>query len=254
MGENGTGKTTFLQMLAGNFDKAKGDKADAKAGYPSAQEEYDSLPISLLGMGITMSYKRQDYAPKYRRYTKTVRELLERNLQIAFTDTLFKLFVMRPLRIEELMDLNVNTLSGGELQRLAITVCLGTPAFVYLIDEPSAGLDCEQRGIVAKVIKRWLINHLGRTCFVIEHDCLMMSAMADKMVLFSGQPGVEATVGSPTSVADGFNSFLETLDVTFRRDPANHRRRINKENSVKDRSQKSSGKFYLLDDNDDDSD
>merc|ERR1719245_2866861 len=191
-----------------------------------------------------MAYKRQDYAPKYRRYTKTVRELFERNLQVAFTDSLFKLFVMKPLRVDLLMDTPVNVLSGGELQRLAIVVCLGTPANVYLIDEPSAGLDCEQRIIVAKVIKRWIISHLGRTCYVIEHDMLMMSALADRMILFSGTPGVEATAHAPTSVVDGFNGFLKLLDVTFRRDPVNFRPRINKGGSVKDRAQKASGQFY----------
>jgi len=244
MGENGTGKTTYLQMLAGLHDTVISDASAEK-------KEYDNLPVSLLGMGITMSYKRQDYAPKYRRYTKTVRELCEKNLQIAFTDSLFKLFVMRPLRIDELMDLTVSTLSGGELQRLAITVCLGTPAMVYLIDEPSAGLDCEQRVIVAKVIKRWLISHLGRTCFVIEHDCLMMSALADRMILFEGEPGVETYARSPGTVEAGFNAFLKNLDVTFRRDPTNYRPRVNKPASTKDKDQKSAGKYYLLEVDDD---
>lgn len=198
-----------------------------------------------------MSYKRQDYAPKFRRYAKPVRELLERNLPAAFADNLFKMYVMKPLRIEELMDLTVSTLSGGELQRLAITICLGTPAMVYLIDEPSAGLDCEQRVIVAKVIKRWLISHLGRTCFVIEHDSLMMSALADRMILFEGRPGVETTARSPSTVSDGFNAFLKTLDITLRRDPVNWRPRVNKHGSAKDTEQKSAGMYFLLDAEDD---
>ena len=50
--------------------------------------------------------------------------------------------------------LQVKNLSGGELQRVAITLCLGKPADVYLIDEPSAYLDSEQRLHAAKVIKR----------------------------------------------------------------------------------------------------
>lgn len=54
-------------------------------------------------------------------------------------------------QIEELMDQEVQNLSGGELQRVAITMCLGVPADVYLIDEPSAYLDSEQRIIAAKV-------------------------------------------------------------------------------------------------------
>lgn len=239
MGENGTGKTTYIEMLAGLHDKTTPSEVEGE------KPSYDSVPLSLLGMGVTMSYKKQDYAPKFRRYTKTVRELFERNLPAAFQDSLFKLFVMRPLRVEELIDLQVNHLSGGELQRLAITVCLGTPAAVYLIDEPSAGLDCEQRIIVAKVIKRWVVSHLNRTCYVIEHDTLMMAALADRMILFTGTPGVEATAHSPCSVRDGFNDFLKSLDVTFRRDPSNHRPRLNKMHSVKDTQQKAAGTFSL---------
>ena len=60
---------------------------------------------------------------------------------------------MRPLKIEALMDQEVQNLSGGELQRVAMTLCLGKPADVYLIDEPSAYLDSEQRLAAAKVIK-----------------------------------------------------------------------------------------------------
>merc|ERR1719387_323594 len=135
---------------------------------------------------------------------------------MAFTDQMFKLLVVKPLGMDDLMDLPVASLSGGELQRLAIVVCLGTPASVYLIDEPSAGLDCEQRVIVAKVIKRWVVSHMQRTCFVIEHDCLMMSALADRMVLFDGNPGIETCAHSPSLVGDGFNAFLKMLDVTFR--------------------------------------
>ena len=61
---------------------------------------------------------------------------------------------MKPLKIEDIIDQEVPNLSGGELQRVAITLCLGKPADVYLIDEPSAYLDSEQRLVAAKVIKR----------------------------------------------------------------------------------------------------
>ena len=43
------------------------------------------------------------------------------------------------------------------------------------------------------------------------------------------------------------NKFLEQLDITFRRDPTNHRPRINKLSSVKDQEQKKSGNFFFLD-------
>ena len=60
--------------------------------------------------------------------------------------------VMRPLKMDALMDQEVQNLSGGELQRVAMTLCLGKPADVYLIDEPSAYLDSEQRLACANVL------------------------------------------------------------------------------------------------------
>ena len=66
---------------------------------------------------------------------------------------------MRPLKIEALMDQEVQNLSGGELQRVAMTLCLGKPADVYLIDEPSAYLDSEQRLAAAKVMLKWFYRY-----------------------------------------------------------------------------------------------
>lgn len=54
-------------------------------------------------------------------------------------------------QVDVLLDQEVQHLSGGELQRVAITMCLGKPADIYLIDEPSAYLDSEQRIVAAKV-------------------------------------------------------------------------------------------------------
>lgn len=62
--------------------------------------------------------------------------------------------MIKPLKIDDIMDQEIQNLSGGELQRVALTLCLGKPADVYLIDEPSAYLDSEQRIVAAKVIKR----------------------------------------------------------------------------------------------------
>ena len=72
----------------------------------------------------------------------------------------FNTDVMKPLRMEMLLDQEVKNLSGGELQRVAITLALGTPADVYLIDEPSAYLDSEQRIVAAKVHSDWCYARL----------------------------------------------------------------------------------------------
>ena len=53
---------------------------------------------------------------------------------------------------------------------------------------------------------------------------------------------------SPQSLLNGMNKFLESLEITFRRDPKNYRPRINKKDSVKDSEQKRSGNFFFLED------
>lgn len=71
----------------------------------------------------------------------------------------------------------VRNLSGGELQRVAITLALGTPADIYLIDEPSAYLDSEQRIIAAKVCIGGDLSHL------VSCVCIKLAAAALLMVL-----------------------------------------------------------------------
>merc|ERR1712196_15877 len=148
-------------------------------------------------------------------------------------------------------DQKVKDLSGGELQRTAITLALGKPADVYLIDEPSAYLDSEQRILAGKVIKRFIL-HAKKTAFVVEHDFIMATYLADRVVVYDGRPGIETRARSPQGLLTGMNTFLEQLGITFRRDPTNYRPRINKLNSQKDREQKASGNFFFMDDEADD--
>jgi ATP-binding cassette subfamily E protein 1 len=140
----------------------------------------------------------------------------------------------------------VQTLSGGELQRVAIVLALAKPCDIYLIDEPSAYLDSEQRVIASKVMKRWIMTS-KRAAFVVEHDFIMATYMADKVVVFDGIPAKDTFCTAPESMVSGMNKFLKMMDITFRRDPNNFRPRINKHASVKDMEQKKSGNYFLMD-------
>lgn len=100
---------------------------------------------------LHVSYKNQKINPK--RATK-VKDLLLEKIRDSCTHPQFVTDVMKPLQIEQLMDQEITKLSGGELQRVALCVCLGKPADIYLMDEPSAYLDSEQHIVAAKVIKR----------------------------------------------------------------------------------------------------
>jgi len=221
LGENGTGKTTFIRMLAG---------VDA--------EKKEEIP------DLKVSYKPQKIAPKFE---GSVYDLLQTKIKGLFLDPDFQTTVTKPLSIDHLMDNEVKTLSGGELQRVALVLALGKPANVYLIDEPSAYLDSEQRLIAAKVIKKFILNS-KKAGFIVEHDFIMATYLADLVIVYEGEPGRKCKANSPQQLVSGMNKFLCLMGITFRRDPTNYRPRINKLESVKDKEQKLSGNFFVLED------
>ena len=151
--------------------------------------------------------------------------------------------IAQPLQLDRIMEQNLTDLSGGERQRVAIAAALSEDADLYLLDEPSAHLDVEQRVRAARAIRRYAENH-GATVLVIDHDIYMMDLLADRLMVFDGEPAVSGHAGPPQDMRSGMNDFLANLDVTFRRDERTKRPRVNKPGSQKDREQKRAGEYY----------
>ncbi|MCW4023620.1 MAG: ribosome biogenesis/translation initiation ATPase RLI [Candidatus Bathyarchaeota archaeon] len=218
LGPNGIGKTTFVKILAGV------EETDDKTKFGE----------------LTVSYKPQYIAPDY---PGTVQDLLMSVAKENFVSSWYKTEIAQPLRLQALMDRNIMELSGGELQKVAIAACLSRKCDLFLLDEPSAYLDVDERLNMAKTLRRVVEAH-GTPAFVVEHDVVTQDFIADRLMVFNGEPGISGTAHPPMSLREGMNSFLKEMDITFRRDSTTFRPRVNKEGSQMDVFQKGIGEYY----------
>ncbi|MFQ6137164.1 MAG: ribosome biogenesis/translation initiation ATPase RLI [Candidatus Hydrothermarchaeales archaeon] len=219
LGPNATGKTTFVKMLAGVIEADHGE----------------------VDIDVKVSYKPQYIKPEFE---GTVGEVLEKTVK-DFGSKLFNSEIARPLELEYIYPLYLQDLSGGELQKVSIAMCLGQKAEIYLLDEPSAYLDVEQRLNLAKMIRRILENRKAAG-IVVDHDILFTDYISDRLMVFYGEAGVKGTSTPPMEMKEGMNRFLKNLKITFRRDAETGRPRANKLGSQKDKEQKAKGEYYYL--------
>ncbi|RMF05805.1 ribosome biogenesis/translation initiation ATPase RLI [Candidatus Woesearchaeota archaeon] len=211
LGPNGIGKTTFVKILAGVQKPDTGEISDK----------------------VKVSYKPQYLEPTDEPVASAARDVISKyDVQLA-----------RPLGIHELLDKKLSDLSGGELQRVAIAVCLAREADLYLLDEPSAYLDVEQRLLVSKVIRDVMETRTG-SALVVDHDLLFVDYLSESLIVLEGTPAKEGAVKGPFTMEEGMNRFLSRLSITLRRDMESKRPRINKEDSRKDREQRAAQKWY----------
>jgi len=213
LGKNASGKTTFIKILAG-------------------VETSDNNEVDV---GLKVSYKPQYISVK----NAKVKQLNLKNELIE------KFSVMA------LMEKNIDELSGGELQKVAIVDCLSKDADIYLLDEPSAYLDVEERLNMAKILRSFA-GEKEKGIFVIDHDILFIDYISDALIVFERKRAekdiiVEGHASSVLSVRDGMNKFLKSVGITFRREPETGRPRANKSGSVIDRGQKEKGEYYYTD-------
>lgn len=210
LGENGIGKTTFVRILAGVLRQDKGESTKVRVSYkPQYLEVSDTLVIDALKQAF-MKYENQ---------------------------------IIHPLNIGSLSLNRLSELSGGELQRVAIAHCLQHDADLYLLDEPSAYLDSEQRLVLSKVVGDF-IEKKESSALIVDHDLLFIDYISDRLMVFEGKPAAEGIVTGPFDMEEGMNKFLKELGITVRRDSESGRPRVNKVNSRLDREQKESGKYY----------
>lgn len=219
-GANALGKTTFMKIIAG---------------------------IEKTTEGSVEIHSKISYKPQYisQDYDGDVKSLLYYVYQNAIEGSLVEDQIVIPMGIKKLYDKNVKNLSGGELQKIAITSTLIQDAEIYALDEPSAFLDIEERIALAKFIQRF-VRAQNKSAIIIDHDMQLIDIVADSLIIFEGSPSIEGYASAPMSKINGMNQFLKNLSITFRRDDSTGRPRVNKDLSRLDKMQKESGEYYYI--------
>ncbi|MFB6104244.1 MAG: ribosome biogenesis/translation initiation ATPase RLI [Halobacteriaceae archaeon] len=221
VGPNGIGKSTFAQLLAGELTPDSGS----------------------LEMALDVAYK-----PQYVEAEDPIRvDAFLSTITDDVGSSYWQTEIADPLTLDPLFEQQLPDLSGGERQRVAIAACLSQDADLYVLDEPSAHLDVEQRVRATRAIRRYAENN-ETTAMVIDHDIYMIDLLSDRLLVFDGEPAVNGHAAPPQGMREGMNEFLANIGVTFRRDERLGRPRINKPGSRLDREQREAGEYYYAPD------
>jgi len=220
IGPNSIGKTTFMKILAGLVKTDSGK----------------------INKNVNISYK-----PQYLKsdFHGTVHSLLSSVDDAMLEESLFQTEILKPLKIMKLYEKQVNELSGGELQKVAILMCLMQNAAIYALDEPSAFVDVEDRLVIGRAINKFIKNR-GKSAIIIDHDIQLIDLISDKLIIFQGQPGINGKSSGIQNKFEGMNAFLKDMQITYRRDIESGRPRVNKPGSRLDREQKTLGVYYHI--------
>ena len=160
VGPNGSGKSTLLAAIAGDIAPAKGTI--------TIDDHHPILtaPETLARMR-SMVIQNQNFSVGF-----TVREIIEMAGPAEE--------IMKSLKIEQLADRFVTTLSGGEAQRVAIAQAIAQDVPVLLLDEPLAAQDIQSRRAIIDILQG--LAESGKTVVVVAHSAETELSWADKII------------------------------------------------------------------------
>ncbi len=216
LGKNGIGKSTAIKILAGtlkpNFGEVKDVSYDELIKRFKGSETQKFFEKIKKGE-INIAYKPQDIDQIPRNYEGTVHELLKK----VDEKKEFKKIIDQ-FDLNEILENNIRTLSGGELQRVAIAATFLKNANFYVFDEPTSYLDIKQRLKISKSIRE--LSNENTAVMVIEHDLVVLDSMTDLVQIMYGKEAAWGTVSQPRSTREGINvylsGFLKEENVRFR--------------------------------------
>jgi putative ABC transport system ATP-binding protein len=179
MGPSGCGKTSLLSMLAGILRPLRG------------QISVDGLEVTRLAGGRLTDYRRHRVGVVFQAFNLVPSLSAAENVQVPLRAAGLRPRQARRRALELLEQMGLGerashrpgALSGGQQQRVAIARALALDPPLLLADEPTAHLDREQVGRVARLLRE--IADEGRTVLVATHDDRIVP-LADRAIALDG--------------------------------------------------------------------
>ena len=206
LGRNGMGKSTVVNILSGNIKPNLGNY-DEPPEWEEILKFYSGTELKshfelIKENQIRASIKPQQVHHIVNAFEGTGKDLLEKYDERGVSKDLVK-----KLSLENSLEQDLKELSGGELQRLAVTVAASKEADFYFFDEPSSYNDVFQRAGVAKVIHS--LAEIGKSVMVVEHDMTLLDYLSDYIEVLYGVPAAYGIVSGIMSTKVGINVFLD---------------------------------------------
>jgi len=169
-GPNGSGKTTLLNILAGVLSPSKGEVAVER------------------GLKRGYSYQHPKLSDEL-----TAGENISFFSQLSGGDADWSRNLIREMKLDRIMNENVDELSSGTRKRMEIAVGLLNNPDIILMDEPTAGLDIESTKEIVELIK--FFKKEGKTVVIATHQLENFGGICERLaVLLKGRIVLEKDV------------------------------------------------------------
>ncbi len=162
MGPNGAGKTTLIRLMLGEIAP---DKGNVKLGTKLTVAYFDQLR-----RGLDLKTTLEDFVSPGSEWIET--GTVRKHVRSYLNDFLFQ-----PDRAKALVD----TLSGGERNRLLLARLFAQPANVLVLDEPTNDLDID----TLDMLEEMLANYAG-TVFIVSHDRTFLNQVVTSTLVAQG--------------------------------------------------------------------
>ena len=172
IGRNGAGKSTLLKAILGEvkhtgtimFKDREESGKKIKIGYVPQKLDIENSPATVYDVVVSFTSKYPSFAFKNKKLYEEIKEPL------------------KEFGAEDLIDAKINSLSGGQLQRVMLAIATMPYPDLLILDEPVSGIDRNGKELFYEKLN-YLKENYDLAIIMVSHDFEYVKKYADKVIL-----------------------------------------------------------------------